>query len=424
MRFPLIPLQNILKSLFKIDTPFNWIILTLFALTIYSIPTFSFIYGFSFITWGLTIALFVLIVLKIIFIDKIIQVDYISCSIILFVVLSVISSALNGFVNFSFTSIFMSISTFIVYTFLLNNKKSTRNFIMVTYIASVMFLVTFIISNFNSLIHFDFERLGGEFGNVNDVAIFIGICTAISIYYSFFGKTIFLKIFAALILVVSAYCGLSTGARILIFTTIFCFFTTIICFFGKKRWYFSIMFVGIFAIALILIFSLPTFYSLKIRLLSMFSSIFGINGDQPTYVDHSSINRVHMFFNGLEMMMRKPLFGYGFHGFHNYSSFGEIWSHNNFSETLVCFGLLGTICYFYPFVVSLKRSVLQLKYSKNITLLFVLFVFYFICMFSFAFDVQKLFSFTAGILYAGSGNGKTLRAFSFKNIVLRGRKST
>ena len=154
--------------------------------------------------------------------------------------------------------------------------------------------------------------------------------------------------------------------------------------------------------------SLPIFSTISNRFLSMLLTFTGQNTGSGTFVDYSSIDRFHMFFNGVEMMLRKPLFGYGFHGFHNYSSFGHAWSHNNFSETLACFGVLGAVLYFYPFVMSSIGAFKIITRNKKELIFGLVLLFFFSCMFSFAFDVQKLFSYTIGIVYAAMSDSKNI----------------
>ena len=328
------------------------------------------------------------------------HIDLLIISFILFGFTIFFSSLLNGFVGFNLTAVFMISCTAIIYLFSVQNKHLLLGLSLSLYISTILFLFTFIFSNFSSLIHFNFDRLGSEFGNINDIAIFLGLGIAMSLYYSFSKVKLLYRILNIILSLVFIYCGLSTGTKMIFLTTTICLAATIILFFGRKKWYFSIIILSLIAITAFIVLSLPAFSTLRERLMSMLSTLFGVDTGQNTFIDYSSLGRFHMFINGVEMMARKPLFGYGYHGFHNYSSFGKAWSHNNFSEMLACFGCIGTCLFFFPFVCAAIGAPKKIKENKQNSIFFIVLLFFFVCMFSFAFDTQKIYSFSIGIIYA------------------------
>jgi O-antigen ligase len=405
-------IQSVLKSLFSKIGIYDFFVCVFFGLACFSIPTFSFLGNLNLITWAFTITFLGLMAYKVVFINKQISFDYISFSLIFFVVSSLFSSFINGMVNFSLTANLMTITTFAIYTFLKENKHLKTVLIKTVYYATILFLVAFIAIYIPQLAVFNIDgRLGQYFGNINDVAIFIGLGTCLSIFYAFSTKKWYFRLINGLLCALFIYCGLSTGAKILLLTSVIIFIFFVVLFYGKKKWYISLILIASAVVLGIAILYLPFSTTIRERFFSMIVTFFDIETSTATYVDYSSIHRLHMFLNGLEMMLRKPLFGYGFHGFHNYSSFGYEWSHNNFSETMVCFGVTGTVLYFFPFVYSILKSPSKFKEDKNNLLFIVILVFYFICMFSFAFDVQKLFSYTIGIVYASLSEQKNIYVF-------------
>ena len=409
-------LQNILKSPSKKVAVLDLIICIFFGLTFYSMPTFSFLSKLNLLTWLFTIVSLLLLVFRLVFINKKISIDLFVLSLSAFSITIFISTLLNGFVNFSFTAILLVISTIIIYVFAKENKQLIYPIINFIYFSTILFLLTFMLSNFSLLIHFDFERLGGEFGNINDVAIFLGLGIALSTFYSFFSKKNISKILNLFCLILFVYCGLSTGTKILLFIFIICFFFVVVNYFGKKRWYFSLIIFSFTITIAFIVISLPAFSHFKERLLSFLSTIFGLDTSSHTYIDYSSIDRLNMFLNGFQMMLRKPLFGYGYHGFHNFSSFGGAWSHNNFTEIFACYGLIGAFFFFFPFIYSFWKSITLIKGDKLDILCPLILLFFLVSMFSFAFDVQKLFAFLIGFIYAYTSEPKIICDFNTDKI--------
>lgn len=417
-------IQSVLKSLFSKIGIYDFFVCVFFGLACFSIPTFSFLGNLNLITWAFTITFLGLMAYKVVFINKQISFDYISFSLIFFVVSSLFSSFINGMVNFSLTANLMTITTFAIYTFLKENKHLKTVLIKTVYYATILFLVAFIAIYIPQLAVFNIDgRLGQYFGNINDVAIFIGLGTSLSIFYAFSTKKWYFRLINGLLCALFIYCGLSTGSKILLLTSLIIFIFFVVLFYGKKKWYISLILIASAVVLGIAILYLPFSTTIRERFFSMIVTFFDIETSTATYVDYSSIHRLHMFLNGLEMMLRKPLFGYGFHGFHNYSSFGYAWSHNNFSETLVCFGVAGTILYFFPYICSVLKSREKIKEDKKSNLVFVgILLFYFICMFSFAFDVQKVFTYTIGIVYVSLNDQKNIIVIKLNNVLKRKKK--
>lgn len=416
--------QHIMKSPSKAIAVLDLCICLAFGLACFSIPACSFVSKLRIVTWLTTISFIVLMIVKLVFINKTISFDFISISFVVFAISSLISSILNRMLDFEMTAILMIISTLIIYLFTKHNLYLQSHLIKTLYFSTILFLLVFISSYFAELVHFNFNRLGELFGNINDVAIFLGLGSTFSIYYIFTTKKWLLIVANSLLALIFLYCEISTGTKILMLCFVIVSIVFIILFFGKKRWYMSIIIIcslfGFFAI----IISLPFFSTLRERFLSMFATLFGSDYQSNVYYDSSTADRFNMFLNGVEMMLRKPLFGYGYHGFHVFSSFGKAWSHNNFSETFACYGLFGATLYFYPFVYSVIKTPFEFKKNKNCLIFIIILLFYFICMFSFAYDVQKLFSYSIGIVYAFFSKQSTIFKIKPIKLFLNFRKKT
>ena len=80
--------------------------------------------------------------------------------------------------------------------------------------------------------------------------------------------------------------------------------------------------------------------------------------------DGSIIERKLMINLALEYFGDRPIFGHGIYSFaHDFAyCFGrEVYSHNNFTEILYCYGIVGFVLFYWKYLFSIK-------YFKNIFL--------------------------------------------------------
>ena len=74
--------------------------------------------------------------------------------------------------------------------------------------------------------------------------------------------------------------------------------------------------------------------------------------------------RRDMIVKALEMFIQKPIFGWGIEGFAAHSGFG-VYSHNNYTETLVSFGIVGFILLYSYKVVLLVAQFKTISKEKD-----------------------------------------------------------
>ena len=227
-----------------------------------------------------------------------------------------------------------------------------------------------------------------------------------SLYYIFFNKKI-LKIFCfALLFLLFTYAALSCGSKIFIFVLLIEFIALCVIRFGKKRWYFTLVIFSLLVIAFIAIMTIPAFSTIATRIKATFNLFTG-KQTSGLGTDYSSMFRMDMFVDGLEMFARKPLFGWGPNSFFLYSSYGGGWSHNHISESLCSYGIVGTILWNSPLLLSFLSL---FKTNKKNILLFIA-VFFFCVMISVSLDTQKIYAFVCPLIFA---NGDEW-FFYFKN---------
>ena len=171
--------------------------------------------------------------------------------------------------------------------------------------------------------------------------------------------------------------------------------------FGKKKWWFALLIiVGLVALGLMLISFVPVFSVIKERTLDFISTLFGTNINGADNGELSTIRRLEMFIIGFELFLKKPLFGWGIWGFASHSALDVGWSHNNFSESLCNFGLVGTILFHFGFIFSFYKILKTKKYqSKDYFLPIFILIFFLIAMFSVALNSQKIYSFLIPVVF-------------------------
>lgn len=386
----------------KFNKVLDFAITILFSLTFFSIPAFSFLGVGKYITWFLTFALLFCISVDL-FLFHGFKIDCIFVSLILFAFSAFLSSLFNGFKSFKATPILLSLLSSLIYLFCVSSKNrfNIKALLFASYLGAVMFLGFFIIRYFNELKSLDFDRLGSKFGDDNDIALFHGFGLVCSMYYAtkFSKKYFVLNILCILFALLFIFCGFSTGSKIFILILLFAilFYPFAIC--GKKKWWIALLIicglVGMFAILI----NLPFFDTIKSRFLSFLSTLTGKSIDNETTTELSTINRFDMFLCGMQMWLRKPMFGWGIWGFATFSGRAGGWSHNNISESFCNFGIIGTFLFHFGIGFGIKDYV-KSKDKKSLILPFALLIFYIISMLSVALNSQKIYALVIGVVLA------------------------
>lgn len=402
----------ILKS--KKEIVLDLLISLIFGGLFFSIPACSFKAGLNLITWALSAILLFLMILSLLIFSKV-QINLLIASMILFCVFIAISSAVNGFINFEFTSILLTIFIMIVYSYVLNNKQSKKLLIYGSFIGVVLFLALFIFNYFDDLKSLNFNRLGRLFGDENDVALFMAYGFIISFHFLLKKHNLFIYAFFFVIIALFGFCGLSTGSKLFVFDIGIVSIFTIYWKLGLKRWWISTIIVFALGLLFVAILQLPFAITIKERIQMFFSTFLGTKNPNPFHDDLSTIYRFEMFSCGFEMFLRKPLLGYGVNGFKNFGSLNNGWSHNTFSELLCNFGLIGTILFFVPIFYAVISFIKSNK-KEDLGLPFALLLLFIIAMFSVSVITEKIFSFTFGVILGSFEEPNLKKDFSFRRL--------
>lgn len=365
-----------------------------FGASFLSIPLFSLVGRFSFITWVLTGLMAILIILNLLFF-KPIRVTTVSLSLVMFCVFAMLSTAGSGFKTFLSTPLLNTLLILLLYTYFISqNSKQKKICLSSLFLSLIIFLLIFCISIIPDLKAGNITRLGGKFGDENDIAVILSLGAAFSLFYFLKYKKWYIKTINGLLMLIFSASSFTTGSKIAIVLLLLVSFAIIFLHFGRKKWYISIIIVAIVILTLVGLLQLSIFKLFKDRILDMLYSLVGKQyGVNP---DSSTIGRTEMFINGLSLFLRRPLFGYGFNGYHVFSTHHSGWSHNHFSETLCNYGLIGTFFYHVPFVLSLKN-----KKDKN-EFCYIGTIFFIVSMLSIALFKEKMFAFSAGLFFSNA----------------------
>lgn len=203
----------------------------------------------------------------------------------------------------------------------------------------------------------------------NIIAFSMSIGSIVCLYLALFYKQSLFYVFL-LLFVLILFC---TGSRRGFFTM----FVGIACIYyyycSVKRINFFKTFFSVFFVimAFVYLLQLEIFSNMNERFMNLVSGL----GDKTEMTD-SDKTRFLMIHKGFEMFLEKPILGYGANAFKQKAGFG-IYSHNNYIELLVNYGVIGFTLFYGFILVILKKSYRYIdKYKK----LFCVFIFVFMCV--------------------------------------------
>lgn len=274
-------------------------------------------------------------------------------------------------------------------------NKMMKIFIKECAIASVA-IVFFILLNEWSLIIEGGTRIGESgSGNVNTIAIYLGMMSVPCLYMIVFEK----RIIYAIPYTLSIALMLLTGSKkALLLIVLSLLILTIL----KNKLKLHRYVPAVLGIILLLIFVFTNDYLYSIigfRVIDFLNTIgFNVGGIGDS---ESSQLRLLMYELGAQAFWNHPLFGGGWFYFSVYSDFGT-YSHNNYIELLVTYGLFGFIFYYGMFLSVLLKTIRIMKndhYAKLIFTMIILILINDFAMVSFLSNVLNYQILILGYLY-------------------------
>lgn len=245
------------------------------------------------------------------------------------------------------------------------NQDATAIFILSAAIASV-FACIFIMVNEWSLLLEGGTRIGDSAsGNVNTVAMYLGTFSILSIYKVIYEKkTVYLVFYIFQVI----FMMLTGSKKALIFILISLILLLILKNRTKLHKYLLPLIISIASFSILL--TTDFFYNIiGQRTLDFLAACgFQIEGASDS---NSTTLRLLMYQMGLQAFLQSPLIGNGWFYFSAYSGLGT-YSHNNYIELLVTYGIIGFLAYYSMFTYVLYKISKYMIYNDYAKLYFTL----------------------------------------------------
>lgn len=343
-----------------------------FFLFTFSIPSFSAIWPYNYLTIGFFVSLMILILFWVIKYRSL-RIDNFSILLIIFNTVIFLSNLLNRNATFTTTYFTLSIVAFCLYQFCINSGRS-KVLLCITYVSFLLFAVYFIFYYNVKLFDMSIERIGDDFDNLNTVGYYFLYAYALNLSFLKIRKP---KTYFFLVpLLIFLFLILRTGSRSAFLIAVVISIIWIFVSLGKKKIWLSVLITLTLTIVLVVIIRLPALASFKKRI-DTFLNLFTGNG----FTDGSTNNRIDLVIESLTLFLKRPLLGWGNGVFQIYSS-QRLFSHSNITQLLCDYGIVPPIIFeillLYPLCKCIK---LKSNYKLNVMNLLVLASIFFVQFF-------------------------------------------
>ncbi len=202
------------------------------------------------------------------------------------------------------------------------------------------------------------EKRVGELANENTIGIFMANAVLCCFSFIFYSKGLFKKIALSILMVVFITMLLLTGSKKAIIFIVVGSLIYLFCFTRKQnvsKKIFIVMLILILVLAIIYAVSnLAAFGTIKSRLEQLVEFLTGEGEASQT-----DQNRINMISGGMSAFLESPIFGNGTG--YSYVLFGT-YSHNNFVEILMNYGIVGFSIYYLHYLFLIPKL---WKMAKN-----------------------------------------------------------
>ena len=216
-------------------------------------------------------------------------------------------------------------------------------------------------------------RIGKLIGNENGIGLFLANGILCSLVFLIEKKGLIIKLFTIASMVSLGAMLLLTGSRKSLAFVLLGVVFIVYLNYRKEKISKKMSAFLICAIVLFLVYNaintLPVFSTIKDRLDLLFQGFFGNSANYET-----DETRKWMIQEGLNAFYDKPFFGNGTG--YSYKLFGT-YSHNNFVELLMNYGIFGFALYYIPLLVLLSKLFKQVMLRKDI---YATYLFVYVCI--------------------------------------------
>ena len=374
--------------------------MVLFALYVFSIPTFSGRSGLNYLLYGVLGLLGGCSLLYCVFYKRnsypktVLFVP--AFALFAFLGTAIFSHDFRGWLTMfllaiSFVAMFLSFLA-------MEDTKVIFNLVIFSFF---IFTIYYIFHYRSEILHFssygtEAFRLGTDFANENDVALFAIIALSFTFHELCFAKSYF-KLIYLIPSLTTLLVGLTTGSRTFIIAAgIIILVILFFRFIKHKILYFFVIIVLV--VIFIILLSTPFMETIRTRLTKMFETFFGKTTNQ---IDYSSVSRSIWFDYGFTLGSKNLLIGYGYAGFSIFSGVGTF-THSNFTEVLCDFGIIGLFLFYTPYVIFVSRC--YKTKNRHLPFVIVLVVSFAILSFSMVYFYNKFYYIVLSVCYFISYN--------------------
>ena len=211
--------------------------------------------------------------------------------------------------------------------------------------------------------------------NANDVGLKLSLSLIFLLYFIFLEKKYKLY-YLVNVPILYLFIFFTGSKKAFVFSVLSLVLIILLSLKNKKKlvYYIPLIILGLFLIFRIIM-EIPVFYNVLGYRLEAFLSFTEGN----SRIDGSTLERLSMIKEGIDLFSEELFLGYGLEGFALNTNFGH-YSHNNYVEMLVNFGIIGFIVYytmyFYLMVKNIKLYLLRNKiiipFLINIIIVFII----------------------------------------------------
>ncbi|SMP65524.1 O-Antigen ligase [Sphaerochaeta associata] len=283
---------------------------------------------------------------------------------IAYLLVGLVSAIFSSYITVSFQMLISTIQVLVVTNLLLpyirDNERNCDLFQIGIILAIASLGIRLIVTTpFSSL---GLMRAGSSIGyNANEFGFIFAYGTTVLSYLFLENRK---KIYLPIIVVFSILCLLS-GSRTALAVMLISFSIQIIGHYTQQgdilKFIKGIFFLGVILILLIILITQnEVLYDiLGRRVVTFFESLTGRETSEG-----STLIRLSMISDALDLFVKKPLLGSGLNTFRIYSGYGT-YSHNNYTELLVSIGLVGIFIYYSLFIWLLIKVIRLYKTTKE-----------------------------------------------------------
>jgi O-antigen ligase len=271
----------------------------------------------------------VLIAFWLIFTRKKILVDWFFVFLVTMNFLMFTNSAANGILYIDKTFIELSATIFLFSQFWSSRILRKRGIDALVF-SAVLFAIVFTVVYRKEIFTLQVDRIGSFFGDVNYVGSIFGYCAIFILFGSLRKKAYpFLILYFYLLFIV-----FSTGSRSALLSSLVGGYVLMCRQFTAKHWKAIFIFTLVTITFAVVLLFIPAFSSFRERVVASLLGVFNSSD-----ADSSMTSRLTYVSEGIELILRRPIFGYGGDGNFKYYCFDNNYSHNTLIELGVNFGL-------------------------------------------------------------------------------------